>query len=154
MSAENTPVEAPSNRQILQERVFNAPRELVFRAWTDPEHLRQWWGPKGFTNTFHEFDFRPGGVWSFVMHGPDGTNFPNKSIFVEIVKPDRIVLDHVVNPKFRLTATFVDLGSDKTKLTWHMLFETIAAYDSVKKFAIEGAIQNLDRLQAHLTQMI
>jgi uncharacterized protein YndB with AHSA1/START domain len=80
-----------SDREIVTTRVFDAPRELVFKAWTDPDHLAQWWGPKGFTNTFQEFDMRPGGIWRFVMHGPDGVDHKNKSVFVEVVKPGRKV---------------------------------------------------------------
>ena len=105
-----------SDREIVATRVFDAPRELVFRAWTDPDHLVHWWGPKGFTNTFHEFDMRPGGVWRFVMHGPDGTNYKTESVFVEIVKPERIVFDHVSAPQFRMTATFDGLGQDPAHL--------------------------------------
>ena len=71
--------EALSDREIVTTRVFDAPRELVFKAWTDPDHLAKWWGPKGFTNTFQEFDMRPGGVWRFIMHGPDGVDYKNKS---------------------------------------------------------------------------
>jgi len=141
-----------ADREILSMRVFDAPRETVFEAWMDPEQLKLWWGPKGFTNTFHEFDPRPGGFWRFIMHGPNGVDYPNESVFVEIVKPDRIVLDHVARPIFRLTATFEDVGSGKTKLTWHMLFKTAAEFDAVKKFAVEGNLQNLDRLEAHLKQ--
>ena len=72
--------EALSDREIVTTRVFNAARELVFKAWTDPDHLVHWWGPKGFTNTFQEFDLRPGGIWRFVMHGPDGVDYKNKSV--------------------------------------------------------------------------
>ena len=75
--------EALSDREFANSRVFDAPPERVFRAWTDPNHLAQWWGPKGFTNTFEEFDLRPGGPWRFVMHGPDGTDYKNHSVFGE-----------------------------------------------------------------------
>src|SRR4051794_12623895 len=102
MVAKNTEATATSDREIVATRVFDAPRELVFKAWTDPEHLAQWWGPTGFTNTFHEFDLRPGGVWRFVMHGPDGVDYKNENVFVEIVKPERIVFDHVSGPKFQV----------------------------------------------------
>jgi uncharacterized protein YndB with AHSA1/START domain len=70
-----------SERQIVTERVFNASRETVFSAWTHPELLKQWWDPKGFTNTFHEFDLRAGGHWKFTMHGPDGGNYANEKIW-------------------------------------------------------------------------
>jgi uncharacterized protein YndB with AHSA1/START domain len=76
--------------------------------WTDPNHVAQWWGPKGFTNTIHEMDVRPGGVWRFVMHGPDGVDYQNKIVFIEVVKPERLVYDHVSGPKFHVTVTFTE----------------------------------------------
>jgi uncharacterized protein YndB with AHSA1/START domain len=133
-------------------RIFDAPRDLVFEAWTTPEHLSQWWGPKGFTNTFQEFDMRPGGTWQFIMHGPDGVDYQNKSVFVEIVKPERIVFQHVSGPKFQVTATFEDLDG-KTRLTFRMLFETATEFDKVKTYAVEGNEQTFARLEAHLTKM-
>ena len=141
-----------SDREIVSTRVFDAPRERVFQAWTDPEHLARWWGPKGFTNTFDEFDPRPGGVWGFVMHGPDGVDYKNRSVFVEIVKPERIVFDHVSGPRFRVTATFAE-EAGRTRLTWLMLFETVAEYEKVRGYAVEGNRQNLDRLEAELARM-
>jgi uncharacterized protein YndB with AHSA1/START domain len=141
-----------SDRKIVNTRVVDAPRELVFKAWTDPDHLAQWWGPKGFTNTFQEFDFRPGGVWRFIMHGPDGVDYKNRSVFVEIVRPERIVFQHVSGPQFQVTATFAE-QSGKTKLTFQMLFDTAAECDKVKGFAVEANEQNLDRLEAQLAKM-
>jgi uncharacterized protein YndB with AHSA1/START domain len=136
-----------SDREIVATRVFDAPRELVFKMWTEPEHIAQWWGPRGFTTTIHEMDVRPGGVWRFVMHGPDGADYQNKIVYLEIVEPERIVYDHVSGPKFRSTATFEDLGG-KTRLTVRMLFETAALRDKVaKEFgAVEGLDQTIDRL--------
>jgi uncharacterized protein YndB with AHSA1/START domain len=81
-------------RSIVGTRVFDAPRELVFAAWTEPQHLSQWWGPDGFTTTTHAFEFRAGGVWRFVMHGPDGRDYENRITFDEIVPPERIVYHH------------------------------------------------------------
>lgn len=132
--------------------MIDAPRELVFNAWTDPLHLEQWWGPKGFTNSFQEFDLRSGGNWHFVMHGPDGVDYKNHSVFVEIMKPERIVFDHVSGPKFRVIATFTDRG-DKTKLTFRMLFASAAERDNVAKVAVEANEQNFDRLEAELAKM-
>lgn len=142
----------PADREIVSSRVFDAPRELVFRAWAEPEHLAKWWGPKGFTNTFHEFDFRPGGVWRFVMHGPDGANYPNQNVFLEIVRPERIVIDHVSPPRFRIEAAFED-EDGKTRLTFRMVFESAAECDKIKKIAVDGNEQNFDRLAARLEKM-
>lgn len=83
-----------ADREITISRVFNAPRELVFRAWTEPQHLAQWWGPKNFTNTFHQFDPRPGGDWRFIMHGPNGTDYPNYSVYARA----RAAAAHRVRP--------------------------------------------------------
>ncbi len=143
---------ATSDREIVTTRVLAWPREHVFRAWTEPEHLARWWGPKGFTNTFQEFDPRPGGRWQFVMHGPNGADYPNQSVFVEIVKPERIVFDHLSGPAFQVTATFAE-EAGKTRLTFRMLFETAAECDKVKGFAVGANEENLDRLEAELARI-
>lgn len=145
-------VDDASGREIVSARVLSAPRERVFAAWTDPAQLVRWWGPKGFRNTFHEFDPRPGGVWRFTMHGPDGVDYQNKSVFVEIVKPERIVFRHL-KPihRFQVTATFAEQDG-KTALTFRMLFATAAECDKVKGFVVEGNEQNLDRLEALLAE--
>ena len=143
---------AASDREIVTTRVLAWPRERVFRAWTEPEHLARWWGPKGFTNTFQEFDPRPGGRWQFVMHGPNGADYPNQSVFVEIVKTERIVFDHLSGPAFQVTATFAE-EAGKTRLTFRMLFETAAECDKVKGFAVGANEENLDRLEAELARM-
>jgi uncharacterized protein YndB with AHSA1/START domain len=90
----NNPSENTSDREIVITREFNAPRELVWEAMTNPKHVVNWWGPRGFSTTIEEMDVRPGGVWKHVMRGLDGINYPNKSIFKEIVKPERIVYQH------------------------------------------------------------
>jgi hypothetical protein len=83
---ENEITDAAPECQIISSRVFDMPVEKVFDAWTDHEKLVRWWGPKGFTNTFHQFDLRPGGKWSFIMHGPDKGHYPNECVFIDIVK--------------------------------------------------------------------
>jgi uncharacterized protein YndB with AHSA1/START domain len=141
--------QSPADREIVTSRVLDAAREAVFAAWTDPARLARWWGPAGFTSTFQAFDMRPGGVWRFVMHGPDGTAYKNESVFVEIARPERITLLHVSGPRFRLTATFADHGG-KTLLTWRMRFDTAAECERVKVYAVAANEQNLDRLAAEL----
>ena len=139
------------SREILATRTFDAPRDLVFKMWTDPKHIAQWWGPKGFTTTIYEMDVKPGGVWRFVMHGPDGVDYQNKVVYLEIVKPERIVYSHVSGPQFQMTVTFAEDG-DKTRLTARMLFESPSQRDKVaKEFgAIEGLKQTLECLEQHL----
>jgi len=146
-----------ADREIVITRLIDAPRELVFEALTDPKHLLNWWGPKGFTNTFHEADIRVGGVWRFTMHGPDGTDYPNYKVFKEIVKPERIVSTHGSGPgtdyQFLQTFTLKEQGG-KTLLTMQLIFDTAATREMVvNQFnAIEGGNQTLDKLEAYLTK--
>ena len=138
---------AATDREIVAVRVFDAPRELVFRMWTDPRHVVRWWGPIGFTTTIDEMDVRPGGVWRFVLHGPDGRAYKNKIVYVEIETPSRIVYDHVSGPQFRTMATFADKAG-KTEVTVRMVFKTAAERDkTAREFgAVEGLHQTLGRL--------
>jgi uncharacterized protein YndB with AHSA1/START domain len=133
-------------------RVLDAPRALVFRAFTHAEHLARWWGPKGFTNTFEEFEPQPGGVWRFVMHGPDGGRFQNEAVFEEIVPPERIAFRRVTLPLFRTELALGDRGA-QTLLVWRMIFATARERDNVRRFAAEVNEQNLDRLEVELSRM-
>jgi uncharacterized protein YndB with AHSA1/START domain len=144
-------------RCMVVTRVLDAPRELVFDAWTDSRHVGRWWGPRGFSITTHAMDVRPGGVWRFDMHGPDGANYPNKITYLEIAKPERLIYDHGdagAPGYFRTTVTFAEQGG-KTKLTMRLLFASAAERDSVVEtyHAIEGANQTLDRLGEQLGKM-
>ncbi|GIP18297.1 activator of HSP90 ATPase [Paenibacillus montaniterrae] len=138
------------DREIVISRVFDASRELVFDAWTKEEHLVKWWGPQGFTSTFQTFDLKPGGTWEFVMHSPDGVDFPNIHIFIELVKPERIVFKHDAFPHFLATACFEEVDG-KTKVTYRTVFEeTDETFEKVKAYAVPGAEQTMDRLAEHL----
>jgi|GEM_PF-772980 len=137
--------------ELVSRRRFNFPRHTVYRAWTEPELLAQWWGPDGFTNTFHAFELRPGGTWEFTMHGPDGTDYPNRNVFHEI-DPDRIVLRHESNPHFMLTATFEEVDGG-TELTFRQAFETRELYEQLKPMCEEANEQNLDRLGSLLNRI-
>lgn len=108
--------------ELIATREYDVPQKLVFRAWTTPDLLARWWGPQGFTNTFHECDMRPGGTWKFTMHGPDGVDYPNHNDFVEIVPLERIVLDHLSGHEFRVTATFEGFEG-RTRVTFRQLFK-------------------------------
>jgi uncharacterized protein YndB with AHSA1/START domain len=119
-----------ADREIAATRVINAPRELVFRMWTDPEQVAQWWGPNGFTNTIYEMAVRPGGVWRFVMHGPDGVDYQNTIVFIEIVEPEWLAYSDVSGPQFQVTVTFADQG-DKTRVSVQMLFESTTPRDKM-----------------------
>jgi uncharacterized protein YndB with AHSA1/START domain len=160
VAARNSAAESPaSGREIVIARVLNFPRELVFTAWTDPKHARHWWGPTGFRITTHAADIKPGGAWRFTMHGPDGTDYPNKIVFIEIVKPERMVYKHTgdkdPDPEaFETTVTFEEQGG-KTKLTMRAVFASAEARNLVveKYGAIEGGNQTLDRLTEYLATM-
>jgi uncharacterized protein YndB with AHSA1/START domain len=146
------------DRELITTRMFDAPRALVFEAWTNPAHIVNWWGPNGFTTTNHEMNVKPGGVWRFTMHGPDGTDSPNKIVFKEVVKPKKLVYihsdDHENDPKtFDVTVTFEAEGK-KTKLTLHIVLKSSAELDEMKKFgAVEGGHQTLARLADYLPTM-
>lgn len=142
-----------ADREIRVSRILNAPIELVWEVWTDPEHIKQWWGPNGFTSTITKMDIRENGEWNLIMHGPDGTDYKNKSIFIEIIKHKKIVYQHI-SPKFLATIDFESQGK-KTQITWQMLFDTKEELiRTVKTFkADEGLKQNFDRLQAYLIKV-
>lgn len=144
-----------ADRELRLVRTLNAPIDLVWEVWTDPKHLAQWWGPNGFTNTITKMDVKPGGEWDLVMHGPDGTDYKNKSVFKEIVKHKKIVYEHISAPKFVATIQFEEQG-DKTLITWHMLFETREQFiEVVKTFkADEGLKQNIEKLNHYFTSLI
>ena len=144
--------ESSPGREIVSTRVLNAPRELVWKAWTDPKHLAQWWGPNGFTNTFNEFDQKAGGHWRYVMHAPDGHDFNNHSVFLEVTKPERIVLDHVSAPQFLAVVTFKE-QEGQTRITFRQIFQSASECEKMKPLCIPANEQNLDRLEAELRKM-
>lgn len=142
--------QSSDTKEIISARVFDAPREAVFRAFSDPNQLAVWWGPNGFTNTIDLFEFRVNGDWHLTMHGPDGTDYPNESVFLEVAPPQRIVYIHI-RPmhRFQMTMDFVDRGQ-QTELTWRMLFDTDEECERVRKFVVPANEQNFDRLAAYL----
>jgi uncharacterized protein YndB with AHSA1/START domain len=149
-----------TDREIIISRLFDAPRELVWEAMTNPKHVANWWGPNGFTTTIEKMDFRVGGVWKHVMHGPDGTDYPNLSVFLDIVKPERIVYSHgggkEGGPGVHFTATWTfEARGRQTLLTMRSVFDTAAERDLVVREygAIEGGKQTLARLAGYLPRM-
>jgi uncharacterized protein YndB with AHSA1/START domain len=153
---DQTNLSPTADREIVQSRLLNAPRELVFAAWTDPRQVVQWWGPRGFTTTSQEMSVTPGGVWRFVMHGPDGRDYKNKIIFTEVVKPERLVYRHAgeeehEDVRFHVTVTFEAQGR-KTLLTMRSLFATAQEREEVviKYGALEGGKQTLERLAEYV----
>ena len=146
-----------ADRELVITRILNAPRELVFEAWVNPNHIIHWWGPDGFTNTIHKMEVKPGGVWSFIMHGPDGVNYPNQIVYEEVVKPSLLVYRHGTGEdndprQFHVTVSFETEGK-KTRLTMRSVFTSAEALEAVKKFgAVEGGQQTLNHLEAYLSE--
>jgi len=136
-------------------RLLDAPRELVWSVWTDPKHLAQWWGPDGFRTTTSAFDFKAGGVWRFVMHGPDGRDYENRVTFDEIVKPERIAYHHggddVEPVQFRTIVTFDDLGG-KTRVTLRGTFPS--AEERARVIREYGADKGLAQTLARLGEYV
>ncbi len=143
-------------------REFDAPVALVFAAFTDPKHLAQWWGPNGFTTTTSHFEFRPGGVWRFVMHGPDGRDYQNRVTFDEIETNKRIAYRHgggeadLEPVTFAQTVTFEDLGRGRTRIVWHGVFPNAQMRDFVIKEygADKGLKETTARLAGYVATMV
>lgn len=144
-----------ADRELIITRILNAPVELVWEVWTNADHIKNWWGPNGFTNSISKMDLKPGGEWNLVMHGPDGKDYKNKSLFKEIVKHKKIAYQHVSGPKFTATIEFEKKGT-QTHLKWHMLFATKEEFiQTVKTFkADEGLRQNVSKLEAYISAQI
>jgi len=143
-----------SDRELSITRTLNAPIELVWKVWTEPEHISKWWGPNGFTNTIYKMEVKPGGIWDFTMHGPDGTDFKNQNMYVEVVKYEKLIFDHISAPKFRFSVSFTAQGN-KTLLEWKSTFESAEELKKVIEVfkADEGMKQNVDKLAAYLLQL-
>lgn len=141
----------PSNPDaaVSTERTLAASPRSVFTAFERPELLAQWWGPDGFQNTFERFEFTPDGRWDFVMHGPNGADYPNKAVFREIEADAKIVIDHVSPPRYTLTVTLTAHG-DRTRLAWVQEFESPETAAKLRRICVPANEQNLDRLQALL----
>jgi uncharacterized protein YndB with AHSA1/START domain len=151
-----TRFEQPSDREVIFTRRLAAPRERAWKAWTKPEYLHQWWGPDGFTTTTHEFVFAPGGVWRFVMHGPDGTDYPNRIVFRELDPPARLVYENGWDLPgapldFVVIVTFTAVAAE-TMLSLQMTFrDDVALRTAVERYGVlDGGCQTLERLSDYL----
>jgi uncharacterized protein YndB with AHSA1/START domain len=139
--------------EIVSTRIVNEPLEKVFEAWSNAEYLKKWWGPKGFTNTFHEFDFKVGGKWIFTMHGPEKGNYPNECEFTKIEKPTLIAWKRYSQPIFRVVASFEDCKG-KTKIIFRMVFNSAEERNKLIKFVPEKNEENFDKLEEVLSAMV
>src|SRR5688572_1042189 len=139
--------------EIVTTRIVNAPINLAYKAWTDPDHLKNWWGPKGFTNTFNEFDLRPGGKWIFVMHGPDKGNYPNECEFIKIDNPNLIAWKRHSKPLFQVLATFEEVSAGSTKIVFKMIFDSAEESNKLRPYVVDKNEENFDRLEDELIKM-
>ncbi|KQB43981.1 Activator of Hsp90 ATPase 1 family protein [Flavobacterium daejeonense] len=139
--------------EIVSTRFFKVPRKQLFKAWSEPEHLKNWWGPNGFTNTFNEFDFRVGGKWSFIMHGPNKGNYTNECEFIKIEVPSIIAWKRFSKPIFQVVATFEEITATETKLVFKMLFNTVEECQKLRPFVVDKNEENFDRLEIELSKM-
>lgn len=144
---------ADNNLIIVSSRIFEAPIEFVFKAWANPTHLQNWWGPEGFTNTFETFDFRQGGKWKFVMHGPDKGNYKNECEFEEIIEPTYISWKRISQPLFRVEVVLGKLNTTQTKVDFKMLFATAEECLKLKPYVIPKNEENFDKLEKELLLM-
>lgn len=148
-------MDASTLRECAHSRLVDASPERVFKAIADPTHLTRWFGPAGFTSTFHEFDFRRGGLWRVDLHGPDGKTYPNEYVFLDIVEPTRVVIDHLAQKgshHFVLTITLEREG-DRTRVGWRQVFDTAEHRAEIAPFVMPANEQNLDRLEDELRRM-
>lgn len=135
---------------FTHQRTIAASAEEVFAAFEDPELLAKWWGPRGFTNTFSIFEFKPDGEWSFVMHGPDGTDYKNENIFIEIQKPNKIVIRHDCHPFFTATISIKDVEGGSL-VSFNQDFDSEEVAKTVAPIVQPSNEQVLDKLEALIT---
>ena len=136
--------------EIVAIRLLQQPVAKVYRAWTDPVLLALWWGPIGFTNTFLEYNPEPGGLWRFIMHGPDGNDYPNECVFIDLIEHRCLVWNHLSKPFFQVVVSFDERPAAQTLLTFKMVFESAEACAKVKLVASGKNEENLDKLEALL----
>lgn len=143
-------MERMEDREMRIVVTLNAPVQLVWQVWTDPNHIVNWWGPAGFTTTMLLMDFKEGGEWKLTLHGPDGTDYPNRSVYKDIVPSEKIVYEHF-NPHFITTVLFTPKG-EQTEMDWSLLFDDAAIRDIIVKVnkADEGLKQNIEKLGQYL----
>lgn len=140
------PIDARSDsRHTL---IISSPAE-VFAAVSDPARLARWWGPDGFTNTIHQFEFEPGGMWRLTMHGPDGKDYPNESRFTRIVPNQIVEIEHLNGHHFVLTLELLPTEAG-TVLKWRQTFDTVEHYERMAEFVAPANEQNLERLAAEV----
>lgn len=141
-----------NDREVRTTRIIAAPCERVFAAWTDPAQLASWWGPQGFTNTFHRFELKPEGMWEFTMHGPNGMDFNNTCVFKRIEPPGYLEFDHLKEMHFyKAIVNFTEVEGG-TRIDWIMRFNTAEELAPIRGFIEKANEENLDRMERQLTK--
>jgi uncharacterized protein YndB with AHSA1/START domain len=140
-------METHLSAEIISSRVISFSVEKVYHAFENPDILKKWWGPKGFTNTFHEFDLRPEGTWKLTMHGPEKGNYENESVFIEVDKNKRVAWKRVSQPLFNMVIEFEEIDSKSSKITFQMIFSSVEECDKIRRFATPSNEENFDRLE-------
>ena len=138
---------------IITKRNFNVPVELLYKAFSQQAHIKNWWGPNGFTNTFYEFDFHDGGKWRFTMHGPDGKDYENEIEFESIKENELIAVHHISKPEYRSSYKISAGDNNTSSILWEMVFIEEKAYDALKDIIPEKNEENLNRLEKELNKL-
>lgn len=144
--------EPQAERSDVRSIRIAAPPSQVFAAMSDPGRLARWWGPDGFTNTIHRFDFEPGGVWALTMHGPDGKSYPNESRFARLVPDELFEIEHLTGHHFILTLELRG-GDQETEVRWRQTFDTVTHYQAIATFVAAANAQNLERLRTEVMRV-
>jgi uncharacterized protein YndB with AHSA1/START domain len=153
VNLKNTRYMSTSSKEIYNSRILKAPLKLVYNAFANPDHLRIWWGPEGFSNTFHEFDLRPEGSWRLTMHGPEKGNYENASVFKVVEPQKRIGWTRISQPYFDMEVSFEAIDASTSKIAFKMLFETEEGCNKIRSFAGPKNEENFDRLERLLKQL-
>ena len=141
------------NREILSSRIINSPVEMVYQAFENPNHLKNWWGPEGFTNTIHEFDLRVGGNWILTMHGPEKGNYENSSVFKTVLPNKLISWERKSQPLFDMEIAFEKLEENQTQISFKMIFATAEECEKMRKFVEPKNEENFNRLEREIKTM-
>ena len=138
------------NREIISSRILNSSVEKVYQAFENPNHLQNWWGPEGFTNTIHEFDLRVGGNWILTMHGPEKGNYENSSVFKTVLPNKLISWERKSQPLFDMEIAFEKLEENKTQISFKMIFATAEECEKMRKFVEPKNEENFNRLEREI----
>lgn len=141
------------NREILSSRIINSPVEMVYQAFENPNHLKNWWGPEGFTNTIHEFDLRVGGNWILTMHGPEKGNYENSSVFKTVLPNKLISWERKSQPLFDMEIAFEKLEENQTQISFKMIFASAEECEKMRKFVEPKNEENFNRLEREIKTM-